>query len=574
MCDANGAIEPADWSRPGQGAEHHDPAGRAWSAECSIAFSSRCSSARASRCRAAQRHGLRRLGPGQHRTPPRAASSRDGGVDSTAELTRVLLPAGYLDPIVTRVIIVVTIKGIPHVLSDGVITTTRWRPPTPRVRLDAQHHRRGPLACSWTSSKMPFMRYPAMRRDRPRSSDPGQIRRPRHRARGDPADRQRARAIRRRLRHPHGDRPGLHPPARRALRLRLLRRAGAGARHQHRLLGSRRPKVPIPQPALSVDLDEATNVDSLSLLPGRQGEEDPLVYIDNSRPRSPTRSRSADPGAQSASCVRRCRPAHRLSPARDAFAEGRSPQPADGSPSGPRRPMRLRAIGPPDLDARPRRSVARAPARRRPRRWHCIRRPLLRQERHAQPQARRVQAALLAHPQRPRSRPSHVETMSADAASRSARRYFGKYRGMVIANIDPSRSGRLLVSVPDVLGAVAVELGDALRRRPTGKQMGSCSCRRSARGSGSSSSRATPTTRSGRAAVGTAAEVPRSRWRQPPIPPGRTSCCRRRRRTLDLISDLPPAPGPAGSCSRARPGPCSMVNDTGITSRTARAHRS
>lgn len=32
--------------------------------------------------------------------------------------------------------------------------------------------------------------------------------------------------------------------------------------------------------------------------------------------------------------------------------------------------------------------------------------------------------------------------------------FFGKYRGMVIANSDPQRIGRLQVSVPDVLGQV------------------------------------------------------------------------------------------------------------------------
>lgn len=32
-------------------------------------------------------------------------------------------------------------------------------------------------------------------------------------------------------------------------------------------------------------------------------------------------------------------------------------------------------------------------------------------------------------------------------------RYYGKYRGTVINNIDPNRKGRLLVQVPDVMGA-------------------------------------------------------------------------------------------------------------------------
>lgn len=42
---------------------------------------------------------------------------------------------------------------------------------------------------------------------------------------------------------------------------------------------------------------------------------------------------------------------------------------------------------------------------------------------------------------------------SEQAAQRSARRYYGKYRGTVLNNVDPLQMGRLLVSAPDVLGS-------------------------------------------------------------------------------------------------------------------------
>lgn len=43
--------------------------------------------------------------------------------------------------------------------------------------------------------------------------------------------------------------------------------------------------------------------------------------------------------------------------------------------------------------------------------------------------------------------------MTAELASHAGtRQYFGKYRGTVLSNIDPQNRGRLLVSVPDVLG--------------------------------------------------------------------------------------------------------------------------
>jgi hypothetical protein len=46
---------------------------------------------------------------------------------STSLLT-TMLPAGYLDPIVTRVVIIVTLHGLPNVLMDGVITQQEVSP--------------------------------------------------------------------------------------------------------------------------------------------------------------------------------------------------------------------------------------------------------------------------------------------------------------------------------------------------------------------------------------------------------------------------------------------------------------
>src|SRR5215831_10030960 len=43
-------------------------------------------------------------------------------------LQTVLLPAGYFDPIITRVIIVATVNGLPNVLMDGVITRQEVSP--------------------------------------------------------------------------------------------------------------------------------------------------------------------------------------------------------------------------------------------------------------------------------------------------------------------------------------------------------------------------------------------------------------------------------------------------------------
>jgi hypothetical protein len=43
-------------------------------------------------------------------------------------LITTMLPAGYFDPIVTRVIVIVTLKGLPNVLMDGVVTQQEVAP--------------------------------------------------------------------------------------------------------------------------------------------------------------------------------------------------------------------------------------------------------------------------------------------------------------------------------------------------------------------------------------------------------------------------------------------------------------
>ena len=49
-------------------------------------------------------------------------------VGKTSALQLALLPAGYLDPIVTRVVIMVTLNGIPSVIMDGFITRQELQP--------------------------------------------------------------------------------------------------------------------------------------------------------------------------------------------------------------------------------------------------------------------------------------------------------------------------------------------------------------------------------------------------------------------------------------------------------------
>lgn len=49
-------------------------------------------------------------------------------VSKDSVLLNTMLPAGYFDPITTRVIVVVTLGGFPHVLMDGVVTRQELSP--------------------------------------------------------------------------------------------------------------------------------------------------------------------------------------------------------------------------------------------------------------------------------------------------------------------------------------------------------------------------------------------------------------------------------------------------------------
>jgi len=49
-------------------------------------------------------------------------------VSKNSSLLKTLLPAGFFDPITTRVIVVVTLGGFPHVLMDGVVTRQELSP--------------------------------------------------------------------------------------------------------------------------------------------------------------------------------------------------------------------------------------------------------------------------------------------------------------------------------------------------------------------------------------------------------------------------------------------------------------
>lgn len=79
----------------------------------------------------------------------------------TSRLLTTLLPAGYLDPILTRVLIMVTVRGVPHVLMDGVVTQHSVAPSDDPGRSTLTVTGED-LSVLMDVVEMPFMRYPAM----------------------------------------------------------------------------------------------------------------------------------------------------------------------------------------------------------------------------------------------------------------------------------------------------------------------------------------------------------------------------------------------------------------------------
>jgi len=79
----------------------------------------------------------------------------------TAHLLTTLLPAGYLDPIITRVIVIVTVNGLPNVIMDGVITRQEITPSND-VGKSTLTVTGEDLSRMMDLVEMPFMRFPAM----------------------------------------------------------------------------------------------------------------------------------------------------------------------------------------------------------------------------------------------------------------------------------------------------------------------------------------------------------------------------------------------------------------------------
>jgi hypothetical protein len=79
----------------------------------------------------------------------------------SSPLLTTMLPAGYFDPIITRTVVMVTVHGLPHVLMDGIVTrqeiTPSSDPGQSKITITGED-----LSILMDLVEMPFMRYPAM----------------------------------------------------------------------------------------------------------------------------------------------------------------------------------------------------------------------------------------------------------------------------------------------------------------------------------------------------------------------------------------------------------------------------
>jgi hypothetical protein len=145
-----------------------------------------------------------------------------------------------------------------------------------------------------------------------------------------------------------------------------------------------------------------------------------------------------------------------------------------------------------------------------------------------------------------------------------AKRYYGKYRGLVVENLDPEQIGRVLVQVPDVLGVTpsnwampcvpiaGIEAG-CFMVPPIGSQVWI---------EFEQGDPDYPIWTGG--FWGLVADVPVFATAPPAIPPGQNIVLQTTGQNMLLLSDAPPTPVTGGIVLKSTSGAMIVVNDTGI----------
>ena len=156
-----------------------------------------------------------------------------------------------------------------------------------------------------------------------------------------------------------------------------------------------------------------------------------------------------------------------------------------------------------------------------------------------------------------------------------SKKYYGKYRGTVVNNIDPMQLGRIQAMVPDVSGFIPTSW--ALPCVPiAGKQMGTFMVPQIGAGVWIEFEQGDPDYPIWVGGFwGIAAEVPPAALVPPAVPPGGNIVLQTTLQNSIVISDAPPLPamapvpapappGTGGVILRSPTGAMIVVNDTGI----------
>ncbi|WP_431066967.1 phage baseplate assembly protein V [Methylotuvimicrobium sp.] len=143
-------------------------------------------------------------------------------------------------------------------------------------------------------------------------------------------------------------------------------------------------------------------------------------------------------------------------------------------------------------------------------------------------------------------------------------RYYGKYRGTVINNIDPEQRGRIMAMVPDVLGLTPSSW--AMPCVPmAGKQQGVFMVPQIGAGVWIEFEQGDPDYPIWVGGFwGVAAEVPALALAPPPIPPGQNIVMQTTAQNTLIISDSAPTPISGGIVLKSTSGATIVVNDSGI----------
>jgi hypothetical protein len=153
---------------------------------------------------------------------------------------------------------------------------------------------------------------------------------------------------------------------------------------------------------------------------------------------------------------------------------------------------------------------------------------------------------------------------SAEQPGGNPVRYYGKYRGTVVNNVDPQQLGRIMAMAPDVLGMIpsswampCVPAAGAQAGCYIVPPIGSKVWIEFEQGDPDY-----PIWTGG--FWGLAAEVPALAIAPPPIPPGQNIVLQTTLQNTVLVSDTAPSPATGGIVIKSAQGAMIVVNDSGI----------